>query len=62
MILREIINLLQAQVLTGNGLLDAIEVERCFSADLMSDVLGRDGRYILASMHLMMNDVPVENA
>jgi predicted transcriptional regulator len=41
LILREIINLLQAQVLVGNGLLDTIEVERCFSADLMSDVLGR---------------------
>lgn len=41
MILREIINLLQAQVLVGNGLLDSIQVERCFSADLMSDVLGR---------------------
>jgi predicted transcriptional regulator len=41
MILREITNLLQAQVLVGDGLLDKIEVERCFSADLMSDVLGR---------------------
>ena len=41
MILREITNLLQAQVLVGDGLLDSIEVERCFSADLMSDVLGR---------------------
>jgi predicted transcriptional regulator len=41
MILREIINLLQAEVLVGNGLLDKIEVDRCFSADLMSDVLGR---------------------
>lgn len=41
MILREIINLLQAQVLVGNGLLDEIQVDRCFSADLMSDVLGR---------------------
>lgn len=39
--LREIINLLQAEVLVGNGLLDEIEVDRCFSADLMSDVLGR---------------------
>jgi predicted transcriptional regulator len=39
--LREIINLLQAQVLVGNGLLDEIQVDRCFSADLMSDVLGR---------------------
>jgi predicted transcriptional regulator len=41
MILRNIINLLEAQVLAGDGLLDAIEVDRCFSADLMSDVLGR---------------------
>jgi predicted transcriptional regulator len=39
--LREIISLLQARVLAGDGLLDAIEVEHCFSADLMSDVLGR---------------------
>jgi predicted transcriptional regulator len=41
MILRTIINLLEAQVLAGDGFLDAIEVDRCFSADLMSDVLGR---------------------
>jgi predicted transcriptional regulator len=39
--LREITNLLQADVLVGDGLLDEIEVDRCFSADLMSDVLGR---------------------
>jgi len=39
--LREIAILLQAQVLVGNGLLDEIEVDQCFSADLMSDVLGR---------------------
>src|SRR5512143_788708 len=39
--LREIINLLQADVLVGNGLVDEIEVDRCFSADLMSDVLAR---------------------
>lgn len=39
--LRDIINLLQAQVLAGDGLIDGIEVDRCFSADLMSDVLGR---------------------
>jgi predicted transcriptional regulator len=39
--LREIIKLLQAQVLAGDGHVDEIEVDRCFSADLMSDVLGR---------------------
>ncbi len=39
--LREIINVLQADILAGNGLIDEIEVDRCFSADLMSDVLGR---------------------
>ncbi len=39
--LRDIIKLLQAEVLVGDGLLDEIEVDRCFSADLMSDVLGR---------------------
>ncbi len=38
--LREIIDLLQAEVLVGSGV-DEIEVDRCFSADLMSDVLGR---------------------
>ena len=39
--LREIIDLLQANVLVGDGLIDGIEVDHCFSADLMSDVLGR---------------------
>jgi len=39
--LREIINLLNAEVLVGNGLINEIDVDRCFSADLMSDVLGR---------------------
>jgi predicted transcriptional regulator len=39
--LREIVDHLQAKVLVGDGLLDGIEVEGCFSADLMSDVLGR---------------------
>jgi predicted transcriptional regulator len=39
--LREIIHLLQADVLAGENLIDAIEVDSCFSADLMSDVLGR---------------------
>ncbi len=39
--LREIVNLLGARVVVGDGLLDAIEVESCFSADLMSDVLAR---------------------
>lgn len=39
--LREIIKLLEARVLVGEDLIDKIEVDRCFSADLMSDVLGR---------------------
>ncbi len=39
--LREIIKLLNAEVLVGNGLVDEIDVEHCFSADLMSDVLAR---------------------
>lgn len=39
--LREIVNLLHAEVLVGDGLVDEIEVDRCYSADLMSDVLGR---------------------
>jgi predicted transcriptional regulator len=39
--LRQIATLLKAQVLAGDNLVDAIEVDSCFSADLMSDVLGR---------------------
>ena len=39
--LREIVKLLNADVLAGDELVDAIDVDRCFSADLMSDVLGR---------------------
>jgi predicted transcriptional regulator len=39
--LREIISLLHADVLVGDDLIDEIEVDSCFSADLMSDVLGR---------------------
>ena len=40
--LRQIITLLQADVLVGEDLIDDIEVDSCFSADLMSDVLGRE--------------------
>lgn len=39
--LREIVNFLHAEVLVGNDLIDDIDVDSCFSADLMSDVLGR---------------------
>jgi predicted transcriptional regulator len=39
--LREIVTLLDADILVGDSLINEIEVERCFSADLMSDVLGR---------------------
>src|SRR5574341_683432 len=39
--LRQIIDLLNAEIIVGNDRIDAIEVDRCFSADLMSDVLGR---------------------
>jgi len=39
--LREIINLLHAEVLVGEDLINGIDVDRCYSADLMSDVLGR---------------------
>lgn len=39
--LREIVDLLGAEVLAGNNVVDSIEVEYCFAADLMSDVLGR---------------------
>lgn len=41
MTVREIVRFLQAEVLTGDAMLDGIDVERCFSADLMSDVLAR---------------------
>lgn len=39
--LREIISLLQAEVLVGEDSINGIDVDRCYSADLMSDVLGR---------------------
>ncbi|HTG00670.1 MAG TPA: hypothetical protein VK654_08800 [Nitrospirota bacterium] len=39
--LREIITLLQGEVLCGEYMLDTVDVDHCFSADLMSDVLGR---------------------
>ena len=39
--LRTIIKLLDAHVLVGDNVIDGVDVERCFSADLMSDVLGR---------------------
>jgi predicted transcriptional regulator len=39
--LREIINLLHAEVLVGEDIINGIDVDRCYSADLMSDVLGR---------------------
>lgn len=41
MTLREIAAHLNAEIITGEGVLDGIDVERCFSADLMSDVLAR---------------------
>lgn len=36
--IREILN---ADIITGEALMDSIDVDRCYSADLMSDVLGR---------------------
>ncbi|HEY6011772.1 MAG TPA: DRTGG domain-containing protein [Nitrospirota bacterium] len=39
--LRQIIELLHAEIIVGNDRIDQLEVDRCFSADLMSDVLGR---------------------
>ena len=39
--LREIAELLHADVLVGDERLDDIDVAQCFSADLMSDVLSR---------------------
>ncbi len=38
---REIVRLLDAEIIAGDDRLDGIDVERCFSADLMSDVLSR---------------------
>ncbi len=38
---REIATLLGAEVLIGTNVIDTIEVEGCFAADLMSDVLSR---------------------
>ncbi|MDA8098459.1 MAG: DRTGG domain-containing protein [Nitrospiraceae bacterium] len=38
---REIVTLLDAEVITGGERMDKIDVQRCFSADLMSDVLAR---------------------
>ncbi len=39
--LSKIQQILGAKVITGESLMDGIDVDRCFSADLMSDVLGR---------------------
>ena len=40
--LKEIVSLLGADVLVGKDVIEGIEVDCCFSADLMSDVLGRN--------------------
>ena len=39
MLLRELAGLLSSEVVTGEKLLDTVEVSSCFAADLMSDVL-----------------------
>jgi len=39
MLLREVVDLLQAQVIWGAELLDTLRVPACFAADLMSEVL-----------------------
>ena len=39
MILREIASLIRAEVLTGEELLDTLDIECAYGADLMSDVL-----------------------
>lgn len=39
--LRKIQEILSAEVIAGDKLMDGIEVDRCYSADLMSDVLAR---------------------
>ena len=41
MLLKDIVKHLDARVLVGDEFLDQVEVDVCFSADLMSDVLGR---------------------
>ncbi len=38
---RQIVKLLNATVITGDESLDGLDVDRCFVADLMSDVLAR---------------------
>jgi len=39
MLLRELAGLLSGEVVSGEPLLDKVEVSTCFAADLMSDVL-----------------------
>jgi hypothetical protein len=39
--IREIVALLEAETIAGGDHLDDIDVENCFSADLMSDVLAK---------------------
>lgn len=39
MLLREVVQILQAEVIWGADLLDTLQVPACFAADLMSEVL-----------------------
>jgi predicted transcriptional regulator len=39
MLLREVVDLLQAEVIWGHDLLDTLRLPACFAADLMSEVL-----------------------
>lgn len=42
---RQIVKHLNATVITGDELLDGLDVDRCFVADLMSDVLARSHNF-----------------
>ncbi|MDI9369532.1 MAG: transcriptional regulator [Synergistaceae bacterium] len=52
MILREIASLIRAEVLTGEELLDTLDIECAYGADLMSDVLAfaRPGSLLLTGL------------
>jgi predicted transcriptional regulator len=39
MLLREVVDLLRAEVIWGSELLDILQIPACFAADLMSEVL-----------------------
>ena len=52
MILRDLVTLIRAEVLCGEDLLDSIDIECAYGADLMSDVLAfaRPGSLLLTGL------------